>query len=153
MNSMVDALYEVKHNPFKHGPLIASFFFALTGVERNLLLAQLVIPLCCHPIYSKKLKNAKFGEKSASSLWTIFEDRTQLHDLQERIDDFLSITRESLHYCLANDWMDVDAQRLSASQGKAFGAVKTEKTALNLAKIFSNLSAPQIYSFLEIVPR
>ncbi|MDC4793210.1 DUF6521 family protein, partial [Acinetobacter baumannii] len=51
MSSIVDALYELKYNPFEYGPYIASFYIHSDELENNLLLAPLVIPLCSHPIY------------------------------------------------------------------------------------------------------
>lgn len=81
MSSIVDALYELKYNPFEYGPYLASFYTHLTESENNLLLAQLVIPLCSYPLYSYKLLNSN----KRSSIWSVFDDRTKLYDLQERI--------------------------------------------------------------------
>ena len=82
MSSIVDALYELKYNPFEYGPYLASFYTTLEESENNLLLAQLVIPLCSHPIYSHKLLNSN----QRSSIWTVFDDTAKLYDLQERIE-------------------------------------------------------------------
>ncbi|MGZ8954921.1 MAG: three component ABC system middle component, partial [Methylovulum sp.] len=71
MTSLADALYQSKYNPFKYGEFLASFYSELTNVENNLLLSQLVIPLCSHHLFSYKLSNARFVGKSRSTLWTI----------------------------------------------------------------------------------
>src|SRR5690606_30393925 len=113
MSSITDALYELKYNPFEYGPYLASFYTHLDNSEHNLLLAQLVIPLCSHPIYSHKLLNSN----KRSTIWSVFDDRTKLYDLQERIDEFQSLTEQSIQYCLINDWLSVDDQLLSLGKG------------------------------------
>ncbi|HHP5359631.1 TPA: three component ABC system middle component, partial [Aeromonas veronii] len=109
MSSIVDALYELKYNPFVYGPYLASFYSALDESESNILLAPLVIPLCSHPIFGKKIYNSKKN----STIWTVFDNRTKLYDLQERIDGFQELTEECLQYCLVNDWLSVNEPTLS----------------------------------------
>jgi len=64
MSSIVDALYELKYNPFEYGAYIGSFYTVISESENNLLLAQLVIPLCSHPVFGKTISGAVFGEKT-----------------------------------------------------------------------------------------
>lgn len=54
MSSIIDALYELKYNPFEYGAFLASFYTTIDECENNLLLAPLVIPLCSHPVFGKK---------------------------------------------------------------------------------------------------
>lgn len=63
MSSVIDALYQLKYNPFKYGEHIASFYSTIQNVEKNLLLAPLIIPLCTHPTFGTSLSSAVFGEK------------------------------------------------------------------------------------------
>ena len=109
MSSIVEALYELKYNPFEYGPYLASFYTHLVESENNLLLAPLVIPLCSHPLYSNKLYNSN----KRSSIWSVFDDRTKLYDLQERIDGFQDLTEQCIQYCLINDWLSVNEHWLS----------------------------------------
>ena len=154
MTSLVDALYHAKYNPFIYGEYLASFYEHLASVESNYLLAQLVIPLCNHPEFSNKIENAVFGKKRISTIWTVFNDRTKLYDLQERIDGLKELSDQSLQYCLVNDWLEVDAQNLSISSlPKNDAPPVTHKSAVNLAKLFSRLSVVEIYSFLGVKPR
>ncbi|MDP1666131.1 MAG: DUF6521 family protein [Methylobacter sp.] len=154
MTSLADALYQVKYNPFKYGEYLASFYAHLVGVENNLLVAQLVIPLCSYPVFYYKISNAKFGPRSKSTIWTIFDDRTQLYDLQERLDGFKELTDQSLQYCLINDWIEIDAQKLSISTlPTSETALYIHKSGANLGKLFSHLSVVEIYAFLGVTPR
>lgn len=148
MSSIVDALYELKYNPFEYGPYLASFYTHLHESENNLVLAQLVIPLCSHPVYSHKLLNSN----SRSSIWSVFDDRAKLYDLQERIDGFQNLTAQCIQYCLINDWLSVDRKMLSclASTDSSFTCCKT---AEKLARLFNGHSVVEVYAFLGVKPR
>ncbi len=154
MSSIVDALYELKYNPFEYGPYLASFYSSLNVSENNLLLAQLVIPLCSHPLFSKKISGAVFGDKKQSSIWSIFEERTKLYDLQERIDEFQDLTEQCIQYCLVNDWLSVDEHLLFLRKGNEAKSVFTQqKSAEKLGRLFSGHSVVEIYAFLGVKPR
>lgn len=149
MNSLADSLYYIKYNPFKYSEFLASFYFELDGVSNNLLLTHLVIPLCCHPFFSRKLSNAN----SKSTIWTIFDDRREFYDLQERFDSFKDLTSQSLQYCLVNDWLELNMDKLTVNPviSRKMPFIK-QKSAANLGKLFSNLSIVEIYAFLGVMP-
>lgn len=150
MSSIVDALYELKYNPFEYGPYVASFYTHLDGSANSLLLAQLVIPLCSHPVYSNKLLNSN----KRSSIWTVFDDRAKLYDLQERIDGFQALTEQCIQYCLINDWLSIDEQQLSLGKGDEADSVFVhKKSAEKLGRLFSGHSVVEIYAFLGVKPR
>lgn len=150
MSSIVDALYELKYNPFEYGPFIASFYTCLEDSENNLLLAQLVIPLCSHHIYSHKL----FNSNKRSSIWSVFNDRTKLYDLQERIDGFQALTEQCIQYCLINDWLSVNELQLSLEKCDEVDSTFTfQKSAEKLGRLFSGHSVVEIYAFLGVKPR
>ena len=154
MSSIVDALYELKYNPFEYGPYLASFYTCLDESDNNLLLAQLVIPLCSHPVFSKKISGAIFGSTKQSSIWSIFDDRTKLYDLQERIDSFQTLTEQSIQYCLVNGWLSVNEQQLSLAQcDEVSSTFLTQKSAEKLGRLFSGHSIVEIYAFLGVKPR
>lgn len=154
MSSVIDALYQLKYNPFKYGEYIASFYSSINNVDNNLLLAPLVIPLCSHPIFEKSLSNAVFGGKRKSSIWTVFNDRTKFHDLQERIDEFQILTEECIQYCLANDWLAVEDERLALQYiASSKDSLTLHKNAINLGKLVSGHSVVEIYAFLGVKPR
>lgn len=145
MTSLVDALYHAKYNPFKYGEYIVSFYDNLAEVENSLLLTQLLVPLCSHPFFSQKLANAMFGEKKKSTIWTIFDDRTMLYDLQDRLDEFKELTDQSLQYTIVNDWLSVDTEQLLVlSLPKRNTPPAIHKSAVNLGKLFSNYSVIEI---------
>lgn len=150
MSSIIDALYELKYNPFEYGPYLASFYTTLEESENNLLLAQLVIPLCSHLLYSHKLLNSN----KRSSIWSVFDDRTKLYDLQERIDGFQALTEQCIQYCLVNDWLNVNEQRLSLTKSDEVASnFITKKSAEKLGRLFSEHSVVEIYAFLGVKPR
>src|SRR5690606_12431647 len=150
MSSIVDALYELKYNPFDYGPYLTSFYSHLDESENNLLLAQLVIPLCSHPTYSHKLLNSN----KRSSIWSVFDDRAKLYDLQERIDGFQTLTEQCIQYCLVNDWLLVNEQRLSLTNcDEAVSGFITRKSAERLGQLFSGHSVVEMYALLVVKPR
>jgi len=150
MSSIVEALYEIKYNPFGYGPYLASFYTNLDILENNLLLAQLVIPLCSHPFYSEKLMNSN----KRSSIWSVFDDRGKLYDLQERIEGFNNLTDQCIEYCLVNDWLSVDEHLLSLRKGnEAKSDFTQQKSAEKLGRLFSGHSVVEIYAFLGVKPR
>lgn len=150
VSSVIDSLYDVKYNPFKYGPYLASFYSSIVDVDENFLLAPIIIPLCSHPYYSEKLKNANVK----SSLWSIFDERVKLHDLQERIDEFASLTKECIHYCLINEWLSVDEFNLSfqcVSANKKYWSL--QKNSFNLGRVVSGHSITKLYAFLGVKPQ
>ncbi|GGZ75560.1 three component ABC system middle component [Paraglaciecola chathamensis] len=150
MSSIVDALYELKYNPFEYGSYLASFYTHLEEAENNLLVAQLIIPLCSHPIYSHKLLNSNVR----SSMWTVFDDKTKLYDLQERIDGFQALTEQSIQYCLINEWLSISEQRLSLAKCDGADSIFiSQKSAEKLGRLFSGHSMVEIYAFLGVKPR
>ncbi len=154
MSSIVDALYELKYSPFEYGAYLATFYAAIDEAENNLLLAPLVIPLCSHPIFGKKISGAVFGSERKSSIWSIFEERTKLYDLQERIDGFQTLTEQCIEYCLINDWLSVDEQSLSIhASGDSDSTFTNHKSAEKLGRLFSGHSVVEIYAFLGVKPR
>lgn len=150
MSSIVDALYELKYNPFEYGAYLASFYTAVGESENNLLLAPLMIPLCSHPIFGQKL----FNSNVRSTIWSVFDDRTKLYDLQERIDGFQALTEQCIQYCLVNDWLFVNEQSLSLCACDESESVFTnQKSAEKLGRLFSGHSVVEIYAFLGVKPR
>lgn len=150
MSGVVDALYELKYNPFEYGAYLASFYTAVGESENNILLAPLIIPLCSHPIFGQKL----FDSNIRSTIWSVFEDRTKLYDLQERIDGFHTLTEQCIQYCLVNDWLSVDQHGLSLRACDETESVFTnQKSAEKLGRLFCGHSVVEIYAFLGVKPR
>jgi hypothetical protein len=150
MSSIVGALYELKYNPFEYGAYLASFYTAVGESENNLLLSPLVIPLCSHPLFGQKL----FNSNVRSTIWSIFDDRTKLYDLQERIDGFQALTEQCIQYCLANDWLSINEHSLALRAGDESDSVFTnQKNAEKLGRLFSGHSVVEIYAFLGVKPR
>ncbi|WP_429181770.1 three component ABC system middle component [Aeromonas salmonicida] len=150
MSSIVDALYELKYNPFSYGPYLASFYSSIDESESNILLAPLVIPLCSHPIFSKKI----FNSNKKSSIWSVFDNRTKLYDLQERIDGFQNLTEQCIQYCLVNDWLSVNELTLSLRKGDGSDSLFTsQRIAEKLGGLFSGHTAVELYAFLGVKPR
>jgi len=150
MSSIVDDIYELKYNPFEYGAYLASFYRSIGEAENNLLLAPLVIPLCNNPIFGPKL----FNSNVRSSIWSVFNDRTNLYDLQERIDGFQMLTLQCIQYCLVNDWLFVNEQSLALRAcDKPESGFIGQKSAEKLGRIFRGHSVVEIYAFLGVKPR
>lgn len=150
MSSIVDALYELKYNPFEYGAYIASFYTAVGESENNILLAPLVVPLCSHPLFGQKL----FNSNVRSTIWSVFQDRTKLYDLQERIDGFQTLTERCIQYCFANDWLSIDEHSLAIRACDESDTVfSNQKSAEKLGRLFSGHSVVEIYAFLGAKPR
>lgn len=150
MSSIVDAIYELKYNPFEFSQHIASFYSKVNCTENNLLYSPLVIPLCTHPLFRKKL----FYSKSTSTLWSVFADRQELYDLQDRIDEFQSLTEQCIQYCLVNDWLFVDEKNLSLGVSTySVTPFKPQKIAEKLGRLFGGHTVIEVYAFLGVKPR
>ncbi|MBL4765740.1 MAG: hypothetical protein JKX67_10780 [Colwellia sp.] len=150
MSSIIEALYELKYNPFKYGSYLASFYASAGESDNNLLLAPLVVPLCSHPFFGQKLINSNVR----STIWSVFDDRSKLYDLQERVDGFQVLTEQCIQYCLINDWLFVDEQSLSLRSFEEADSVFTnQKRAEKLGRLFCGHSVVEIYSFLGVKPR
>ena len=150
MSSIVDALYELKYNPFEYSTYIASYYTSSIGSKNNLLLAPLVIPLCSHPVFGPKL----FNSNIKSTIWSVFDDRTKLYDLQERIDGFQALTEHCIQYCLVNDWLIVGEENLSLrAYTNPNSTFTSQKSAEKLGRLFSGHSVVEIYAFLGVKPR
>jgi hypothetical protein len=150
VSSIVDTLYELKYNPFEYGEYLASFYLTVCESENSLLLAPLVIPLCSHPLFGLKL----FNSNVKSTIWSVFDDRAKLYDLQERIDGFRALTEQCIEYCLANDWLSIDEHNLSLGVCDESDSVFTKrKSAEKLGRLFSGHSVVEIYAFLGVKPR
>lgn len=177
MTSIVDALYDLQYNPFKYGSYLASFYSSLGTVENNILLAPLVIPLCSHPFFSMKLE----GANANSSIWTIFDGETrisndrdrkkyekflssplknkiihreQLYDLQERINEFQKLTEKSIQYCLINDWLSIDTEKIALHASvESNSNLSNQKGAGRLGHLLHCHSVIEIYAFLGVKPQ
>lgn len=145
----IDALYLAKYNPFKYGKYLADFYSELTGVEKNLLLLPILIPLFTHPFFKDKIEKSI----STSSIHTIFFNNSkELYDLQDRIDTLRTLTSDSIQYCLVNDWLRTDTNALSFLPTKSRSNKEKIKVAKKLARLFSNRSVYDIYISLGIKP-
>ncbi|MGJ7456302.1 three component ABC system middle component [Halomonas sp. RA08-2] len=150
MTSIVETLYELKYNPFEYGAHIASFYTVAGESENNLLLAPLVIPLCSHPFFGQKL----FNSNKKSTIWSVFESRTKLYDLQERVRGFQSLTEQCIQYCLINDWLAINENNLSiVAYAGSDSTFTCQKSAEKLGRLFSGHSVVEIYAFLGVKPR
>lgn len=153
MIGIIDSLYTLKYNPFNFSGHIVSFYSNLNYVENNLILAPLIIPLCSHSIFKTKLQGAVFGENRRSTMWSIFDDKSKLYDLQERLNEFKVITAQSIQYCLINDWLELDTNNLTLhSEDNNSKKLESHKSAISLAKLFSNHSVTEIYDLLGVKP-
>lgn len=150
MSSIVDTLYQLKYNPFEYGAHLASFYTAAGELENNLLLAPLVIPLCSHPVFGEKLLNSN----KRSTIWSVFDDRAKLYDLQERIHGFQTLTEQCIQYCLINDWLSVSEQNLSVMPCDGSDSDFTyQKSAEKLGRLLSGHSVVEVYAFLGVKPQ
>lgn len=153
MSSIIDSLYLLKYNPFRFSEHLVSFYSSINQVEHNLILAPIVIPLCTHSIFESRLQGAIFGENKKSTMWSIFNDKAKFYGLQERIEEFKYITAQSIQYCLINDWLIIDTESLTLhSEKKQNKSITSQKSAINLAKLFSNHSVMEIFDFLGVQP-
>jgi hypothetical protein len=109
-----------------------------------------VVPLCSHPIIGQKI----FNSNKRSTIWSVFDDRTKLYDLQERINGFQVLTEQCIQYCLINDWLSVDEQNLSiVSCGNVDSVPSGKKVGEKLGRLLSVHSVIEIYAFFGVKPR
>ena len=149
MSKLIEDLYTIKHNPFKYSEYIYSFYLQFGEEKNNILFFPLIIPLSTYMDLNEKLVHAKFGNKRQSSVWSIFPDKSFFYDLQDRIDEFSSLSQLSFMYCLTNDWITIDTDNLSVKTNSAINC-KQIKSALNLGKLMKNFTITEIQSFFGV---
>ncbi|HGO5857396.1 TPA: three component ABC system middle component [Mannheimia haemolytica] len=149
--NMIDAIYQIQYNPFKYGEYIYRFYSNLPKYQNNILLLPLIIPLCSHSYYANKIN----GSNTRSSLLTIFENKKELYDLQERIDTLRLLSTQSLQYCLSKEWLELKIDELNVYGNpldkklvKQFN--QDSKVAEKLALLFGRYSVDEIYSYLGV---
>lgn len=142
----IDALYIVKHNPFKYSEYLYCFYKELQNVDNNLLLSELLIPFCNHPKLSQQLKMAR----KDSTLVTKFKEPEDFFDINEHILHFKELSRSSLHSAILNDLVEIDVEKLNVEVLPTNKHIEEIKEAKNLAKLFSHLKVADIYSHFRI---
>jgi hypothetical protein len=109
-----------------------------------------VVPLYSHPVFGQKL----FNSNVRSTIWSVFNDRSKLDDLQERINGFQELTEQCIQYCLINYWLSVDEHSLSLRAfAEADSVFTNQKRAEKLGQLFSGHSVVEIYALLGVKPR
>lgn len=149
MSNLIEDLYTIKHNPFKYSEYIYSFYSQIDEIDNNFLYLPLIIPLSTYPLLNEKLLHAKFGKKQQSSIWSIFPDKSYFYDLQDRIDEFCDLSPLSFMYCLTNDWLTINTEKLVVKVTETSNC-KIIKSASNLGKLMRNYSITEIQSFLGV---
>lgn len=149
--NMIDAIYHIQYNPFKYGEYVYRFYSNLPEYQNNILLLPLIIPLCSHSEYVNKIN----GSNKTSSLLTVFKNKKELYDLQERIDALQLLSTQSLQYCLSKEWLELKIDELNVYGNpldkkivKQFN--QDSKVAENLALLFGRYSVDEIYSYLGV---
>lgn len=149
MSNLIEDLYTIKHNPFKYSEYIYSFYSKIGEENNNILFFPLIIPLSTYSLLNDKLEHAQFGEKKQSSLWSIFPNKSYFYDLQDRIDEFCDLSQLSFMYCLTNDWLTINTEKLVVKVTETSNC-KIIKSASNLGKLMKNYSITEIQSFLGV---
>jgi len=152
MLTLADSIYTLQYNPFTVAPLYVEYYKNLVDVSKNLFLSKLLLPLCFHPELGMKVERANMR----SSVWTIFNDKRLLIDINERIDEFDELNFQTLQYAMINGWISIDVEKFSVQatkKEKPVTAIKYNKRAANLGKLFSGLSVMEIFSILGAKPK
>lgn len=145
--NIVDAIYHIKYNPFKYGEYIYCFYHHLENHYENILLLPLILPICTHSYYGDKVKNSK----SNSSIYTIFKEQRELLDFQERVDNLKELGFSSLQYCLNQNWLYLNPDKLNIVSSKDnIDVNQNTLVAKKLAMLFSRSSKSEIYSLLGV---
>lgn len=145
--NIVDAIYHIKYNPFKYGEYIYYFYHHLENHTENILLLPLILPICTHSYYGDKVKNSK----SNSSIYTIFKEQRELLDFQERVDNLKELGFSSLQYCLNQNWLYLNPDKLNIVSSKDnIDVNQNTLVAKKLAMLFSRSSKSEIYSLLGV---
>lgn len=145
--NIVDAIYHIKYNPFKYGEYIYCFYHHLENQTENILLLPLILPICTHSYYSDKVKKNNIN----SSIYTIFKEQRELLDFQERIDNLKELGFSSLQYCLNQNWLYLNPDKLNIVSSKdSIDVNQNTLVAKKLAMLFSRSSKSEIYSLLGV---
>jgi hypothetical protein len=150
MSSAIESYAVLHYSPFVLAPLFEAFYEKAAVQPKNVLLAYLIFPLTLYPPSRTFLKNAR----STSSLRTFCDVSRRLYGLPGRVQDYRSLTHESLQVCC-----DSGGIRIAHDLSVTFLYKKLDglacptgslKAAEKLGGVFGPLDIPAVYRFLGI---
>lgn len=150
MSTAIESYAALHYNPFLLAPLIESFYKNLTARPNDILLAYLVLPLTLHSSSRTFLKKAR----STSSLRTLCSDKTRLHGLPDRVQDYRLLTQHCLQLSIDTGGIikddDNSIKFLKISLDLSVCPIDTVNAAESLGRIFGDYEIAAIYRYLGV---
>ncbi|WP_440809684.1 three component ABC system middle component [Pseudomonas syringae] len=87
-----DHIYTLRRTPFALAPVIHTFYDNWDGVEKDVLLSYLILPLITYKPIRKFLSNSN----RKSSIRTLTQEASRIVGLELRIEEFKPITNAAL---------------------------------------------------------
>lgn len=141
----IDSLY---NNPFLFTPVFSDFYASLDWKPNNLLLGYLVLPLVLYPSSQLFLTRANKN----SSIRTMLNDKARIYGLSQRVEEFKSVTNESIQYAL--DCGDLNlGEEVTLEPGETSMPPmlrQLSKPAIKLAMLFNPYDVPTVYRMLGV---
>ncbi|WP_448092347.1 three component ABC system middle component [Pseudomonas lini] len=87
-----DHIYTLRRTPFALAPVIHTFYDHWDGVEKDVLLSYLILPLITY----KPIRNFLSNSNRKSSIRTLTQEASRIVGLELRLEEFKPITNAAL---------------------------------------------------------
>lgn len=150
MSKSIKHLGVLYNNPFVLGHVLYSFFAGLPHIDRGVLLSYIVFPLCLYPTSQAYLKNSN----KSSRLLLLASKHERLFGLQDRIQDYKSLTNLTLQYGVDLGVIkiskDMGIELLRDWPGPVVAPPNASKAAEKLGRLVEAYDVPTTYRMLGV---
>ena len=146
----------IYNNPFMFSPLFVEFYLNTPQMEKNILLAYLVLPLALYRPSQLAIKNSQAG--SRSTIYSVFSERKteeRVFGLEERVKNYKSLTNDSIQYSISNGMLALNEDlSIAIKDPKLANKKLCPKDALMAARklgiLFAKHDIPTCYGILGV---
>lgn len=151
MSKVIQYLNTLYSNPFIFGQVLHTFYSALSEKDNSVLLSYLMFPLTLYPnsqMYLTQKRNKN------SCLRILAKEHSRIYGIQERIQEYRSITNTTLQYAIdigtlkINECMSVEI--LSEWPSGSISPPNANKAAERLGEFMGAYDVPTIYRMIGV---
>ena len=155
MIKRIENLYTLYNNVFEHIPIIYAFYNEYNGIDNDILLSYLILPLVLNEASRKKLLHSN----SRSSIFTFCKDSGTFSGLSDMVKLYESITNDCIQYGIDNLVFSITEEMKviinKETDTESFGLLNNQNDKIRAAEKFAALikcyDIPTIYRNLGVV--
>jgi len=144
-----DHIYTLRRTPFALAPVIHTFYDHWDGVEKDVLLSYLILPLITY----KPIRNFLSNSNRKSSIRTLTQEASRIVGLELRLEEFKPITNAALLILTSEKSIALNEDMSVTTLGKIREENADEsllKLARKLAVILTGENVVSIYRTLGL---